>query len=229
MTTTHHVVFTPSGLEGDVADGITVLAAAQLLGVDLDTVCGGRGVCGRCQVTPSVGTHAKWAVTVGSDALSPPGAVEAGYRGRRTLTDGRRLGCAAAVLGDVVIDVPPDSQVHRHVVRKDLDLGVVEVDPHFRLLFVDADGRLDGARLGRALNDQHGITTEPATMPCSMRSAPSTARSQWPSPVTRRGSLPCGPAWSTASTAWPSTSVRPPWLGTCASSAAARCWPVPDG
>ena len=39
------VVFTPSGLRGQVAIGTTVLEAARKLGVDLDSVCGGRGIC----------------------------------------------------------------------------------------------------------------------------------------------------------------------------------------
>ncbi|MBA2638536.1 MAG: 2Fe-2S iron-sulfur cluster binding domain-containing protein, partial [Nocardioidaceae bacterium] len=40
--------FTPSGRRGSVAPGTTVLDAARALGVDLDSVCGGRGICGRC-------------------------------------------------------------------------------------------------------------------------------------------------------------------------------------
>ena len=59
----HRVVFTPSGLSGEVGDGTTVLAAARQLGVDLDSVCGGRGICGRCQVVPSIGAFAKWNIT----------------------------------------------------------------------------------------------------------------------------------------------------------------------
>lgn len=134
---THRVVFTPSGLDGVVADGTTVLEAARRLGADLDTVCGGRGICGRCQVVPSDGTFAKWGITVGPDALSDPGSLELDYRGARPLVTGQRLGCAAAIHGDVVIDVPAASQVHRQVVRKDLDLGPTEIDPGFVLLYVE--------------------------------------------------------------------------------------------
>ena len=36
------VVFSPSGRRGHVARGTSVLAAARKLGVDLDSVCGGR-------------------------------------------------------------------------------------------------------------------------------------------------------------------------------------------
>jgi len=34
------------------------------------------------------------------------------------LQAGRRLSCQAQVQGDIVIDVPADSQVHKQVVRK---------------------------------------------------------------------------------------------------------------
>ena len=91
----HRVVFTPSGLQGTVPKGTTVLEAARELGVDLDTVCGGRGICGRCQVEPSVGSFAKWAIDVEADHLSPWGPLEANYKGKRAIVEGlcrRRAG-----------------------------------------------------------------------------------------------------------------------------------------
>ena len=72
----HRIVFTPSGLSGSVERGSTVLDAARRLGADLDTVCGGRGICGRCQVTAAAGTYAKWAITVDDDALGPMSPIE---------------------------------------------------------------------------------------------------------------------------------------------------------
>ena len=61
----HRIVFTPSGLSGTVEHGTTVLDAARRLGADLDTVCGGRGICGRCQIVPGDGQRSpKWAITV---------------------------------------------------------------------------------------------------------------------------------------------------------------------
>ncbi len=135
----HRVVFTPSGLNGAVADGATALEAARELGVDLDTVCGGRGICGRCQVVPGVGSFPKWEITATPDAISAPGATETDYRGNRPLGEGHRLGCAMAIHGDVVVDVPPTSQVHRQVVRKDLDLPPTTVDPSFTLWYVEIE------------------------------------------------------------------------------------------
>ena len=129
MGDTHSVIFTPVGIRTEVAADITVLDAARSAGVDLDSVCGGRGLCGRCQVAPSIGEFAKWHISSRADALTAAGPTEQGYRGRRPLADGRRLGCQVHVLGDVVIDVPAESQVHRPVVRKAIDLGDIRVDP----------------------------------------------------------------------------------------------------
>ena len=96
------IVFTPSGLSGEVDTGTTVLTAARQLGVDLDSVCGGRGICGRCQIEPSTGSFAKWAIDSSATALSDWSAVESDYEAkgnaRRPLREGRRLGCAAQVL-----------------------------------------------------------------------------------------------------------------------------------
>ncbi|MGH1502246.1 MAG: ASKHA domain-containing protein [Acidimicrobiales bacterium] len=160
---TVRVVFTPSGLEGRVPEGTTVLEAARGLGVDLDTVCGGRGICGRCQVRPGVGAFPKWGLDVGVDALAAPGSLETDYRGNRPLGDGQRLGCAAAICGNVVLDVPPESQIHRQVVRKDVALDALVLDPPIELRFVEVDraslddDRAADERLADALADQWGI------------------------------------------------------------------------
>jgi len=131
----HRVVFTPSGLSGTVADGTTVLDAAVQLGADLDTVCGGRGICGRCQVQPSIGEFAKWAITTDDAALSPWGTLEANYEGKRSLKAGQRLGCSVQIRGDVVIDIPPESQIHKQVIRKTVDVGDLVIDPIYTLRY----------------------------------------------------------------------------------------------
>jgi uncharacterized 2Fe-2S/4Fe-4S cluster protein (DUF4445 family) len=158
----HRIVFTPSGLSGTVEHGTSVLDAARRLGADLDTVCGGRGICGRCQIVPGVGSFAKWGLTVTSESLGPPASIETDYRGNRPLAVGHRLGCAATIVGDVVIDVPAASQVHRQVVRKDLDLPPITVDPSFTLLYVEVakaelgDEVSTADAIGHAVAEQHG-------------------------------------------------------------------------
>jgi uncharacterized 2Fe-2S/4Fe-4S cluster protein (DUF4445 family) len=131
------VVFTPSGRRGRFPLGTPVLQAARSLGVDIDSVCGGRGICGRCQVILAEGEFAKHGVKSQADHLSPVGAVEQEYNRTQPMAAGRRLSCSAQVLGDVVIDVPSGSQVHRQVVRKAAEAHDIELDPVIRLHFVE--------------------------------------------------------------------------------------------
>ena len=139
MSEENLVFFTPSGLRGKFADGTTVLDAARHLGVDLDSVCGGRGICGRCQVQPMFGEFAKHGISSQEIGLSPQGSKETSYKGRRALEEGSRLGCAATIHGDVVVDIPEESQVHRQVVRKEIDLGEVVLDPVLKLFFIELE------------------------------------------------------------------------------------------
>lgn len=131
------VVFTPSGRRGRFPVGTPVLKAARSLGVDIDSVCGGRGICGRCQVLVSEGEFSKHGLTSKIAHLSPVGKVEKDYCSTQPLAEGRRLSCSAQVLGDVVIDVPSSSQVHKQVVRKEAEAHDVHLDPLIRLHYVD--------------------------------------------------------------------------------------------
>src|SRR5882724_9417152 len=130
------VVFTPSGKRGNFPVGTPLLQAARSLGVDIDSVCGGRGLCGRCQVLVAEGEFAKHGVSSSSASLSPFSEPEMRFSRRVPLGEGRRLSCSARVLADVVIDVPASSQVHRQVVRKEADARVLVLNPVVRLHYV---------------------------------------------------------------------------------------------
>jgi len=132
------LIFTPSGRRGNFPVGTTVLDAARRLGVDIDSVCGGRGICGRCQVEQSTGEFPKHGITSDPANLTAPDAIEADYAARKGLGRGRRLACTAAICGDAVIDVPATSQVHRQVVRKELEVRAFDLDPVTRLYYVEA-------------------------------------------------------------------------------------------
>ncbi|HSF95918.1 MAG TPA: ASKHA domain-containing protein [Thermohalobaculum sp.] len=136
-TTDPLVIFTPSGKRGRFPVGTPILTAARQLGVDLDSVCGGRGICSKCQITPSYGEFPKHGVTVHADALSEWNKVEERYKSKRGLIEGRRLGCQAQVQGDIVIDVPPESQVHKQVVRKRAEARKIHMEPATKLYYVE--------------------------------------------------------------------------------------------
>ena len=163
MTEQAFVVFTPSGKRGRFPLGTSILDAARTIGVDLDSVCGGRGLCGRCQVEAGAGHFAKFGIESTPEHLSPPGEREARYASRRTLAEGRRLGCSARIQGDLVIDVPPESQVHKQVVRKRAEARDYTTDPAIRLHYVEVaepdmhNPRGDFERLADALHEQWGL------------------------------------------------------------------------
>ncbi len=121
------VLFMPSGRRGRFALGTPLLDAARALGVYVESVCGGRGLCGRCQVEVAAGVFAKHGITSAEAHLSPPGETEAGWRARG-LNRARRLSCAARITGDLVIDVPSEFATNRQVVRKRAETRRIAVD-----------------------------------------------------------------------------------------------------
>ena len=132
------VVFTPSGRRGRFPIGTPVLEAARSLGVDIDSVCGGRAICGRCQVLCAEGEFPKHEIHSKASNLSAFTKTEERWeRVKKQSLDGRRLGCQAKIEADVVIDVPPDSQVHRQVIRKGADLLDIELNPLVHLYYVE--------------------------------------------------------------------------------------------
>ena len=169
------IVFTPSGRRGTFEPGTSLLDAARSIGVDVDSVCGGRGLCGRCRVVCCVGEFAKYAIVSRADHLSPLNEVEARYSDRRRLLEnGHRLGCQALVLGDLVIDVPPESQMHRQVVRKNPEYRDITLDPATRLYHVEVqaadllESTGDLQRLCDALAREwrlSGLACDPAVLP----------------------------------------------------------------
>ncbi len=179
------VIFTPSGKRGRFALGTPILTAARQLGVDLDSVCGGRGICSKCQITPGYGEFPKHGVTVASDALTEWNEVEARYKRIRGMIDGRRLGCQAKVMGDVIVDVPPESQVHKQVIRKSASDRVIAMDPATRLYFIDVEEpdmhepTGDFERVKRALAGQWKIEGVEAELSLMRRLQPALRKGQW--------------------------------------------------
>lgn len=185
MTEDALVIFTPSGKRGRFALGTPVLTAARQLGVDLDSVCGGRGICSKCQITPGYGEFPKHGVTVAEGALSEWNAVEDRYNRIRGLASGRRLGCQAKVMGDVVIDVPPESQVHRQVIRKSATVRDITMDPATRTYYVEVaepdmhEPSGDFQRLCDALKDQWQIEGLQGDLHLLRRLQPVLRKGEW--------------------------------------------------
>ncbi len=133
------IVFLPSGKRGVFANGTTILSAARSLGVDLDSVCGGRGICGRCQIEITQGQFAKFGISSLTANASAFSKVEQRYKDKRNLKPNRRLGCSTKILNDLVIDVPSESQLHRQIIRKELTLRDINLAVATRLYMLEVE------------------------------------------------------------------------------------------
>jgi uncharacterized 2Fe-2S/4Fe-4S cluster protein (DUF4445 family) len=141
------VVFTPSGKRGRFPLGTTVLGAARELGVDIDSVCGGRGICGRCRCLVADGEFAKFGIRSDAAHLNPITEPEKRFSRREELEPGFRLTCHATLQNDVVIDVPASSQVHHQVIRKPYESHDTVVNPVIHLHYVRvAEPKLEAPR-----------------------------------------------------------------------------------
>ncbi len=131
------VLFMPSGRRGRFARGTSLLDAARSLGVYIESVCGGRGMCGRCQIQVVEGQFAKHAITSTAGHVTPFTDTEQRYADKQPLPTDRRLSCSALIEGDLVIDVPQDVQINRQVVRKRAEIRRIERDPATTLCYVE--------------------------------------------------------------------------------------------
>ncbi len=136
---THKVVFTPSGIRGEVEAGTDILSAARDLGADVASICGGNGLCTRCKVKLSVGSFPKHQITSEADHLSPILETERKQIDEASLNEGYRLSCQAKIQGDIVIDVPAQSQTHQQVIRKEATVINIENKPAVKLVTVDVE------------------------------------------------------------------------------------------
>ena len=130
------IVFTPSGIRGLVKKGTTILEAAQKLSVDLNSICGARGRCSKCQVQPTFGEFNKLNIRSKETSVSEKNETEFIYRNKFHLSEERRLGCQTKILGDLVVDVPEDSQIHKQIIKKETNLRDFSLNTSVKAFYV---------------------------------------------------------------------------------------------
>jgi len=147
------VTFQPSGNSGYVEEGKSLREASLELGVDLESICGGRGVCGKCKVRVGPGT----------ENLSPLTDSERKYLTTQQELEGYRLACQAHIHGDVVVFIPEESRARKQVVRKAATERAVELKPAVKEYYVEMspanleDPQGDWERLKAELKKQFGL------------------------------------------------------------------------
>ena len=94
----HTVTFLPDGKEAAVKQNTTLMEAAEKAGVYINTLCGGKGVCGRCRLQVTQGS-------VRADKHS------IGFLSKEELKEGYVLACQTKVTSDLEVIIPPESRL----------------------------------------------------------------------------------------------------------------------
>ena len=127
-TATVYVEFEPIGRRGTVSGEMSLLDAARHLGVELVSICGGVGICGRCKVR------------VLSGQLSELTAHEREALSQQEIEQNFRLACMAYPLSDCKVDVPSESlstPMRTQVEGMEEAVGSISIDPPLRSVTVE--------------------------------------------------------------------------------------------
>ena len=184
----NQVIFMPSGRRGAVSDGESLLEAARRLGVEIESICGGRLTCAKCKVRVEEGHFAKHGIQSAAAHLSPTDEREAALLARANgdpAHAGYRLACSAQVCGDLLVYVPEESRAHKQIIRKSATDRVIEVDPAVRQVYVEVEPaqlgehRGDWGRLSDALAEQWELTGLSIDLPALRRLQPALRAGNW--------------------------------------------------
>ncbi|NOZ71083.1 MAG: 2Fe-2S iron-sulfur cluster binding domain-containing protein, partial [Chloroflexi bacterium] len=174
----------PSGRRAHVEAGTTLLDAARQIGVEIESICGGRLTCGKCKVRIEEGDFSKHGIHSSSQHLSPASAEEQVWLEQFGESD-VRLACGARVYGDVLVFVPEESRSHKQIVRKSATTRLIEIDPTIRQFYVVVEEarlgehRGDWGRLQDALAQQWDLHDLRIDLPVLQRLQTALRRQNW--------------------------------------------------
>ena len=151
------IAFQPHGRRGLFSVEVSLLDAARELGIDVSSLCGGKGLCGKCKVK----------VVEGMECLSPLEPLELRFLTKEELEASYRLACRARVLAPckVVIFVPERSRISKQRLQAEgLEAPVMRLNPVVRKYFVKMcpptleSATFDDEMVLKALAEQYGLS-----------------------------------------------------------------------
>ena len=183
------VIFMPSGRRRRVPVGTPLLEAARDLGIEIESICGGKLTCGKCLVQVEEGEFAKHGIHSSAASVSPPSADEQTLVARKqggTL----RCACVATVQSDALIFVPEESRAHKQTIRKAATDRLIEIDPTVCQRYVEVDSaelgehRGDWGRLQTALAQQWQLNNLTIDLYALRQLQATLRRGQWKVTIT---------------------------------------------
>jgi uncharacterized 2Fe-2S/4Fe-4S cluster protein (DUF4445 family) len=157
------VVFQPSGRRGVIKKGISIIEASRELGGDIETLCGGKGICGKCKVQIQEGSFPKLDIHSTLQNVSSWQREEERFINEDQKRLGYRLGCCAKIQGDVLVYVPEESRAGKQLVSKACREIHIDHNPAVKLYPVKVNPPTieeptgDFERVCKALENKYGL------------------------------------------------------------------------
>ncbi|MBW2610424.1 MAG: DUF4445 domain-containing protein [Deltaproteobacteria bacterium] len=158
------VIFQPSGRRGEVPKGINLIEASRLLGVDIETLCGEKKVCGKCKIRIEEGRFEKYGIESKKSHVSPWQELEDKFIKAQEKEAGYRLACASNVEGDILVFVPEESRAGKQLVSKAARDIHIEYNPAVKIYYVELikptfeEPTGDFERVCRGLEKEHNLS-----------------------------------------------------------------------
>lgn len=181
----HMVIFQPAGRRGEVEEDKTLLEAARDLGVDLESICGGKKTCGKCKVRIDEGYFEKDAIDSRMSHLSQLIEDEKKFIKPE---DGPniRLACTAEIQGDVKIFVPEKSRAGKQVVRKTATERAIALNPAVKKYHIELTPPTlhditvgDSERVTEALKEKYGLNITTIDFPVLRKLQDTLREGKW--------------------------------------------------
>jgi len=160
-----NVIFQPSGRRGKVPKGCSIIEASRLTGVDIETLCGEKKVCGKCIIRIEEGNFEKYNIQSSMDNVTPwQDELESKFINPENQAKGFRLGCAAKIIDDILVFVPEESRAGKQVVSKAARDIHIDLNPTIRLYTIELkkpdfeDTTGDWERLANGLAKKYNLT-----------------------------------------------------------------------
>jgi uncharacterized 2Fe-2S/4Fe-4S cluster protein (DUF4445 family) len=145
------IEFQPLGIKGRMPSGLSLLECARRLQIDLISVCGGRGTCGKCRIRVTSGEVSE--LTITEAELLSSDELQAGYR----------LACCTRANADLVVDLPAESLSAPQRIQVEGIDNPVTIDPVVKKRDLSLSTPTlsapqgDDERLFQSLERQHGM------------------------------------------------------------------------
>jgi len=142
------ILFRQMNREATIRKSSTLLEAAREAGIRLESICGGKGQCGKCRII----------LDNGETRLLPEYDVRMKFISEKDFSEGYRLACRTLALSNCDVTVPAESLTTQPKILVDTEISLGEIDPPLRKHLVKIPFPYDGEHFSAKLGQEIGET-----------------------------------------------------------------------